>query len=784
MKYFIIVCLLVLKIQLLAQHIVINEAVNNHFVLVRDFDGDAWAWAEFYNPTTQTINLSNYYITNTLSQPGRFRLPDIDLSPDSRRIVLFSGKDTQHGTLIHTNFVWDRRQEVLYLQDTNLQLIEHLRMPELPFDHSWGRESDGDSNWVAFSTPTPATPNQWGVQFVPLDQTINIWPPTGKYDLDSMRIELMGGNPNMQVRYTLDGSLPTAQSTLYSTAFWLLPNRHDTAFFSFIPTNPPSTEHSWRWRMPTKIDEACNLVTAAVFDDSIRRSPYYNVHYFFGEQQWHVPKISISMHPDDLFDHERGIYVPGITYENDSTTTSAWGTGNYHNRGRRWERIADVALFEADGSIGFQQKVGVRIHGGGSRTLPLKSLRLYGRYIYDKSHIPYRFFPEDDYDRYDRILLRNGGQGFLSNLFVDALTNKIVEPLNITQQRSRPAEHFINGEYWGVVNIRDRIDERFIAYRYDLPREEVAVIEPIFAHPDGRDTVLAAWLNFLENTEDMDADGVYESIKQYIDVNDFRDYYLARIFTAIYDWPMNNRRLWRHRDGALRNIFFDSDDALRNVEANTLEHALEPDGPNWPNAPFSTFMFRKLMENNRFKTSFVERYETLARTYWRSDHMIAIVDSMEQLYAPLMNKQINRWGYPRNSVADWQEHVQVNRSFLENRHCVLRSYFIEAFDLSNDYLYEYDCSFDNHGERDTMVGYIYPNPTSGSITLDLINHHDQYITLKVINSAGQIVSRRELEQSTGRSKHELQDFEQLPSGVYVLQISGELRTWHTKLIKH
>lgn len=784
LKYIFIPLLSLLQFQLFAQHIVLNEAMNNHFLLVRDFDGEEWAWAEVYNPTSQAINLSNYYITNTLSQSGRFRLPNVNLSSGSRRIILFSAKDTQHGTLIHANFIWDRRQDVLFLQDSSLQVIDEIRVPPLPFDHSWGRESDGDSNWVAFSTPTPATPNHQGVKYVPLDQTINIWPPSGKYSLDSVRIELLGSNSGMQIRYTLDGSLPNQQSTPYSGPFWLKPNRKDTAFYAFIPTNPPSADPSWRWREPTKMDDACNVVTAAVFDDSIRRSAYFDVHYFFDNQQWHLPKISIRIDPDDLFDYERGIYVPGATYDLNPSSSSAWGTGNYHNRGRQWERIADVALFEADGAIGFQQKVGVRIHGGGSRTLPLKSLRLYGRFIYGKSHIPYRFFPEDEYDRYDRILLRNGGQGFLSNLFVDALTNKIVEPLNITQQRSRPAEHFINGEYWGVVNLRDRIDERFIAYRYNLPREEVVVIEPIFAQPDGRDTVLAAWLNYLENTEDMNADGVYESVKQYIDVDDFRDYYLSRIFTGIYDWPMNNRRLWRHRDGVLRNIFFDSDDALRHVDANTLAHALEPDGPNWPNAPFSTFMFRKLMENNQFKNTFIERYETLARSIWSPDRTLAIVDSMELLYAPVMNKQINRWGYPRNSVADWQEHIQENRSFLENRHCVLRSYFIEAFDLSNDYLYEYDCSFGDFGERDTILGHVYPNPTEGTVTLDLTNHHDQYVTLKIINSAGQIVRHRSLEQSTGRSKHELQDFEHLPSGVYVLQISGELRTWHTKLIKH
>lgn len=768
----------------IAQSLVINEAVNNHFISVRDFDGDFWAWVEIHNRGNQPIELSDYYLTNTLSQPIRYALPALQLQPGSRRLVLFSGKDTQQGTFIHANFTWDRRQNVMYLLDSAQQLVDHVRVPELPFDHSWGRQSDGDSIWMAFSTPTPGTPNHWGVAHQPTDEFVSVWPPSGVYQADSLRIEMGGSSAHMAIRYTTNGQLPDHTSTRYTAPFWMRTPATEDFRLAGIRTNPESAEPAWIWRPPNRMPETGNVLTVALFDDSIRRSPYVNAHYFIGERNWPVAVVSIRIDSSDLFDHERGIYVPGKTYENNPVVSSAWGSGNYHNRGRLWERQAHVALFEPDGTLGFEQSLGVRIHGGGSRTLPQKSLRLYGRYIYEKSHIPYAFFPDDDYARYDRMLLRNGGQGFLSNPFNDVLVNAVMAPLQITQQRSRPVEHFINGEYWGVANLRNRIDERFLAHRYDVSRDDVRVIEPIFNHPDGRDTALAAWLQFLEDTPDMAAEGVYEAMRAYIDIDDFRDYYLARIFSAIFDWPMNNRRLWRHNDGVLRNIFFDSDDAFQNVDANTLEHALEPDGPNWPNAPFSTFMFRKLIENDRFRESFIERYETLARTQWQPDRMVAIVDSLQAIYRPLMERQINRWQYPRSSVGDWLDYVDRNRTFLKNRHCVMRNHFIEAFDLSDDYLYEYDCTFNHLSNRDTIVGRVFPNPSNGTVTLDIQSPEDRLLQLAIYNAAGQAISRTTLHQESGRMQHQLSMFDNVSSGVYMLHVTGETHTWQTKLIIH
>jgi hypothetical protein len=767
----------------IGQSLVINEAVNNHFISVEDFDAEFWAWIELCNASAVPLDLSHYYLSNTPTLPLRFRLPSVILPPGGRRLVLFSGKHIQQGTFIHSNFVWDRRQDEMYLYDTLGQLLDFVRVPALPFDHSWGRRSDADSVWQAFRIPTPATPNHWGTIFHPLDAFVSIWPPSGLYQTDSLRVECTTNMPNAQIRYTLDGSLPNSSSLEYKGPFWLMPNTSDTFTYAGITTNPESSNPEWRWRPPLRMPETGNVLRMAVFEDSIRRSPYYNTHYFMGARSWPVGVVSLSVDPESLFDHEKGIYVPGKTYEENPISPSVWGNGNYHNRGRRWERIANIAFFENDGSLAFQQDVGIRIHGGGSRSLPQKSLRLYGRFIYGKGHIPYAFFPEDSYARYDRMILRNGGQGFLSNIFNDILVNSVMRPLQLTQQRSRPVQHFINGEYWGVANLRDYIDYRFIAYMHGIAESDVEMIEPEFNHPDGKNAHMAAWLNFLESTTDMNAAGVYEEMQNYIDLDDFRDYYIARIFSAIFDWPMNNRRLWRHRNGVMRNVFFDSDDAFQDFEANTLEHALEPDGPNWPNAPFSTLIFRKLIENDVFKKDFVSRYESLARSHWHTDRLISIVDSLQEVYQPLMTNQLHRWQFPGQNISVWLDYVEQHREFFRNRHCMMRNHFIERFGLSDTYLYEYDCTFSHLPSLDTIVGRLYPNPNNGSFTIDLQSPNERVLQLEMFNTAGQAVLRRSLLLEQGRQRFDIEGLTQFSPGVYLLRVSGAQQYWQTTFIK-
>ncbi|MCA9947681.1 MAG: CotH kinase family protein, partial [Anaerolineales bacterium] len=158
--------------------------------------------------------------------------------------------------------------------------------------------------------------------------------------------------------------------------------------------------------------------------------------------RYSLPVISIATDADNLFDPEIGIYVPG-------------NYTNYAQSGIEWERPIHIEFYEADGTLGFAQNAGVRIHGSKSTIYHFKSLRIYARSEYGQDRIEYDLFPGWKNDEFERLILRNSGQDIYATMFRDAMAQSLVSHLSFDTQPYRPAIVFLNGEYWGVHNVRE-----------------------------------------------------------------------------------------------------------------------------------------------------------------------------------------------------------------------------------------------------------------------------------------------------------------------------------------
>jgi hypothetical protein len=116
------------------------------------------------------------------------------------------------------------------------------------------------------------------------------------------------------------------------------------------------------------------------------------------------------------------------------------------------------------GKAWFFAILGARIHGGYSRVFPQKSFRLYADHDYDENKkFKYDLFPNQAYDingehidSFSRLILRGGGNDFFGVMFRDEVIQSLVSHLNIPTQAYRPSVVFLNGEYWGIYNIRER----------------------------------------------------------------------------------------------------------------------------------------------------------------------------------------------------------------------------------------------------------------------------------------------------------------------------------------
>lgn len=614
----------------------INEFLASNRSALADPDfGDYGDWLELYNGRTEPVDLSGYYLTDDLTNPGKWRVPDgTTIAPSG--FLLFWADDKDEG--LHTNFRLSASGETIGLFTPLGQPVDTLTFGPQTTDISQGRSPDGASLWRFFDTPTPEAAN-------PTSPFESIAPPPevslagGFYD-QAQNVVLRTSLPNGTIHYTLDGSPPTPASPVYSA-----PLLFDTT----------------------------GVLRAAVFRVGTVPSAVITHTYFIGETS-HLPIISLVTDPDHFFSDETGIYVEG--------------TNGIPGRCRRdpvnwnqdWERPVHVTLFEPDGAVGFAIDAGVKMFGGCGRIYPQKSLALFARRIYGSANIEYRVFPDQPIDRYNNLVLRSSGQDWWRTMFRDGMIQTVArQGLDLDGQAYRPAVVYLNGAYWGIHNIREKLNAHYVESHYGVDDDDVELLDVDKTPPKGRSTHYDALTTYI-GTHDMTLPESYAHVQQQIDVDAYLDYLIGEIYSANADWPGNNLKLWRPMtpDGRWRWMFFDLDfgfggNAEGQFDSNTLALATAPNGPDWPNPPWSTYLFRKLLEHDTFRHTFIQRLAAHINTTFAPQRVIHVIDSLQAHIAPEIPRHKERW--PRSiSFGDtWDELVEIMRVFARNRPAEMRT---------------------------------------------------------------------------------------------------------------
>ena len=547
----------------------------------------------------------------------------------------------------------------------------------------------------------------------------------GGFYLSPFNLVLSIETAGAEIFYTLDGSLPDRQSLRYAEPIRVAAGVIGTSHtplkiregvlprfpLSYIDTNPPDTKDYFRWHQPKGELFRGTVIRAQAYHPDTGYSPVVTRTFFvdpYMNTRYTLPVVALTVIPEDLFDYDRGIYIPGRWYWENGYGDDWWGRpyANYHQRGREWERPAYLEFYEADGTLGFAQDLGIRIHGGGSRAAPQKALRIYARNEYSEEHnaIRYDVFPGltatgsgEAIDRFKRLILRNGGQGFFENQFGDAMAQSLIAHTALDTQAYRPVILFINGEYWGLQDFRERMDSRYLESHYGVDRDEVAILYNNGELSHGSPSDAAHYHLMLDYIRDHDITQSehYAYIKTQMDVDNYIEYVLFQIFTANYDWPGNNIQFWRvkaeydpeapyYRDGRWRWMVFDMDYTfgVNDFSDDYFKHATQTGGPDWPNPDWSTFLFRSLIQNMEFRNAFVNAFSDALNTYLQPHLIIERIDAMEQVLLPEMEAHIRRWNrYPAPSVSEWRTKVEAMRSFARRRPEVVWRQMGEFFGL-------------------------------------------------------------------------------------------------------
>lgn len=528
----------------------------------------------------------------------------------------------------HTNFKLDADGESLYLTNASGVLADSVRIGILQLNYSYGRTSKDPTVWAAFDASTPGKINSGDGTSGEYAGKPVFSLPGGIYPT-SLKVRLAAPNSNDTIYYTIDGSVPTRSSSI-----------------AIREIDIPNSK----------------VIRARIFKAGMLPGvTVTNSYIIYGNKK--MPVVSLSMDPADLWDYYTGIYVKG---PNAQTKNPFFGANFWMD----WEKACHFELMETTGNKVIDIDAGVKIYGNYSRANDQKSMALYCRKGYGYDNIKYKIFAERPFDEFKDIVLRNSGNDWNNTMFRDGLMTGLTIGLNIDQMAFRPATVFLNGDYWGILNIREKINEHFIAANHDVDPDDVILLENNgFPLIGSADDWLKLYSFMVNNTLNNQAN--YDQVVAQIDLGNYIDYTASQIFYANHDWPGNNIKYWKTTDvdSRWRWIMFDTDFGMGiwNTPAskNSIEIVTATNGTEWHNLPWSTLMLRRMLENTGFRNQFVNRFADLMNSTFLADRVNKAIDLKRDLIEDEIGNHFQKWN--KDPYNDWLVNVQMMKKFATDR---------------------------------------------------------------------------------------------------------------------
>ncbi|MCU0429874.1 MAG: CotH kinase family protein [Cytophagaceae bacterium] len=561
------------------------------------------------------------------------------------------------GLNLHTNFSIKESGEtiLLYNNAPTPALVSSIAVPRLQVDDTYGRFPNGSLTWRFLQ---PATPNASNGTSTPslgyLNNPVVFSLPAGYYT-GTQTLSLSSITPGVTIRYTIDGTKPNASSAVYTA-----------------PLSIPSTR----------------VVRAAAFLANFLPGGFETNSYFINDNTT-MGVVSISTAPANFFDNNTGIYVDGT-----AATVAACPDMPYRCRNfwQDWEREIHIEYFDKLKNFQFEQDAGVKILGGWSRTLQMKSMQIRAGDKYGKKTFEYSFYNEpkkSTLDQFESFTLRNGGNDFNYTHLRDATNQRTLNSMlpcvdnHCDFEAYIPVLVYINGQYWGVHHLRERVDDTYFENNFGLTDDEIDYGEFNGTPKKGSTTEFLQMVDFVNNNN-MTVAANYDNLQNnMLDIKNYVDYLISETYHTNWDWPHNNIKFWQPRavGGKWRFILHDTDFGLglfnfSSATTNELNRVLTD--TRSIHSPF----FQKLLTNTTFRNYFISRYADLINTIYSANNYKSVLNSLKNELNTEMTRHFTRWPHNSANVAGWNTAVSGIETFMDGRPAQVRTQINAQFALS------------------------------------------------------------------------------------------------------
>tara|TARA_B100000787_G_C16196725_1_gene301450 strand:+ start:186 stop:3650 length:3465 start_codon:yes stop_codon:yes gene_type:complete len=546
---------------------------------------------------------------------------------------------------LHTNFKISSGLETLNLSNPSETIVHQITAEDLPPNTSIG-VSVSSGAMVHYLETSPGFVNSSN-EYLGIVQSELIFSHEGGLVDGPINLILSGNTSTEVIRYAIGGEEPTESSELYSN--------------------------------PIQLNEN-TTIRAQIFLENYLPSPVYTKSYITNATH-EIDLMLLSTAPDNFFDEDTGIYVfgPDGTYD---PIMPYFGANFWED----WERPVHFSFHENATDNFAEFNAGIKIFGGWSRGQnDQRSLSLFARGQYGDSKFKHAFFNQLTYDKFQALVLRNSGQDWMRSSMKDIMLTSLMRGSGLDFQEHNPVATYINSEYWGMYNLREKINEHMLASKHNIDAEDITLLTNNAEEIEGSNEEYNQLINYISAT-DLSIDSNFEYIEQQIDLKEYALYQASNIFFNNTDWPGNNIKFWKHPAGKWRWIMYDTDFGFGpfwmpdNYDQNTLSFALYPNGTEWPNPSWSTLLFRNLITNIGFRNRFINRYADELNSRFLPDNIKNHIDHIYSTIEPEINAHYQRWGSDSSAV---DYYVNMMKNFADNRPSIVKDHIMIQFNLPN-----------------------------------------------------------------------------------------------------
>lgn len=612
--------------------IYINEVMPANTTSFIDPTYNFSAWAELYNDGTTAQNISGWFVTNTMGQPKMFSIANNTSVPAKGYSIVWFGHNDLSAA--QADFKLDCDGDSLIILDSNGAVQDKIAYPKAIKGTSYARTADGGTSWGICSKPTYMATNSKGI-YCTQRCPAPVADKSGRLFTSSINVKVTIPY-GYTLRYTTYCGEPTDTSAVSTTGA-----------FNFSKTT---------------------ILRMKLFKDGYIPSPTVTNSYILKTRDFTLPVVSVVTNPLYLYDNTLGIYVTGTNGKagNGSDTPRNWN--------QDWSRPTNIEYFAlSSDTSSISQEGDMSISGGWSRGWNQdngeKPFKINGdKKFEDKNRFDYSFFKQKPNIRVKTLYLRNSGNDNIYNAYngtmiKDASLQSTLDNMDIEHQSYQPVVHYINGKYFGIINLRECNNKQYVYSNFGYDNEDIDFFEmnpnDTYVQMEGTKDAYNELYNLCKSAS---LSATYEEIKKRLDIDEFVNYMAIELYGDNWDWPQNNVKAFRNRNnGKFRFIIYDLD-GIDNPSDDTFS--------KFANKQVYTFdsgakeeimlvtMFLNLLKNNDFKKQFVDAYCIVGGSVFEPNYASSCIDSIANIVKTEMTYHVQRW----LGTSGWNSYTNYNFS--------------------------------------------------------------------------------------------------------------------------